>query len=90
MDLDQTPEWRSLVRHQGKLVAHVGAFTRIGADFTGRVSIEWGVYGIPETFVIDQGGRIVCKHIGPSQASDLARKIMPAIEALKRGESGRC
>ncbi len=65
-------------------------FARIGADFTGRVSIDWGVYGIPETFVVDGQGRIVCKHIGPVAEFDLKNKILPSIEAVKRGESGIC
>src|SRR3546814_1807269 len=40
-------------------------YTRTGADLNGRVSIEWGVYGVPETFVIDREGRIVFKQVGP-------------------------
>jgi cytochrome c biogenesis protein CcmG, thiol:disulfide interchange protein DsbE len=40
-------------------------YTRTGADLDGRVGIDWGVYGVPETFVIDRNGRIAYKHIGP-------------------------
>lgn len=36
-----------------------------GADLDGRVAMEWGVYGVPETFVIDGHGRIIFKHVGP-------------------------
>ena len=39
-------------------------YTRTGADLDGRASIEWGVYGVPETFVVDAGGIIRHKHIG--------------------------
>src|SRR5437867_4293872 len=39
-------------------------YTRTGADIDGRVAIDWGVYGVPETFVIDRQGRIAYKHIG--------------------------
>jgi cytochrome c biogenesis protein CcmG/thiol:disulfide interchange protein DsbE len=46
-------------------------FQKIGADRNGRVGIEWGVYGVPETFVIDAEGRIRHKHVGPIQARDL-------------------
>ena len=53
-------------------------FARIGRD-EGRVGIEWGVYGVPETFVLDGEGRIVYKHIGPIQNDDLERKILPAV-----------
>ena len=40
-------------------------YKRIGADTTGRVSIEWGIYGYPETFLVDQTGRIRYRHVGP-------------------------
>jgi len=56
-------------------------FARIGVDDTGRTGIEWGVYGVPETFVVDGAGRIVYKHVGPIQTGDLSSKILPAIEA---------
>ncbi len=39
-------------------------YARSGADLDGRVGIEWGVYGLPETFIVDRDGRIVYKHIG--------------------------
>lgn len=56
-------------------------YTAIGADQSGRAGIEWGVYGVPETFVINGDGRIVYKHVGPIQNDDLERRIRPAIEA---------
>lgn len=59
-------------------------FTLIGADANGRGSIEWGVYGTPETFVVNGRGQIVYKHIGPITQADLDTKILPAIEAAKR------
>ncbi len=40
-------------------------FTAVGADANGRGAIEWGVYGMPETFVVDGTGKIVYKHVGP-------------------------
>ena len=60
-------------------------FTLIGADHSGRVGIDWGVYGVPETFVIDGQGRIVYKHIGPIQGSDIEQRILPAVEQAKAG-----
>lgn len=61
-------------------------YTLIGADEKGRAGIEWGAYGVPETFVIDGAGRVVYKHIGPIQGSDIEKKILPAIaEAEERG-----
>ena len=59
-------------------------YTRIGADLTGRASIDWGVYGYPETFVIDRTGRIRYKHIGPIMAHDLETTIRPILESLPR------
>lgn len=69
-----------------KFLADLGnPFTLIGADTSGRVGIDWGVYGVPETFVIDGAGRIVYKHIGPIQGSDIEKKILPAVEKAKVG-----
>ena len=56
-------------------------YTAIGADQSGRAGIEWGVYGVPETFVINGEGRIIYKHVGPIQNRDLDNKIRPAIVA---------
>ncbi|MBT3171593.1 MAG: DsbE family thiol:disulfide interchange protein [Rhodospirillaceae bacterium] len=58
-------------------------YTQIGSDLSGRVGIDWGVYGVPETFVIDAGGRIVYKHIGVLTRIDWDEKIMPLINGLK-------
>lgn len=64
-------------------------FTRVGADVTGRTGIEWGVYGVPETFVIDAEGNIVGKHVGPIQNDDLETKILPMLrEAGWSGPEG--
>lgn len=46
-------------------------YTLIGADRTGRAGIEWGVYGVPETFVIDGRGRVIYKHIGPILSANI-------------------
>ena len=59
-------------------------FTRIGADRQGRVAIDWGVYGVPETFVVDQAGNIVHRHVGPLQARDVERTIRPLLAELAR------
>jgi cytochrome c biogenesis protein CcmG/thiol:disulfide interchange protein DsbE len=54
-------------------------YARIGADLNGRVSIDWGVYGVPETFVVDGTGRITFKHVGPITPEIIAERLMPAI-----------
>ncbi len=62
-------------------------YTRIGADRDGRVSIDWGVYGLPETFVIDVEGRIAYKHVGPFNRRALEENILPVVRRLQK-ESG--
>jgi cytochrome c biogenesis protein CcmG/thiol:disulfide interchange protein DsbE len=57
-------------------------YRRIGADADGRVSIDWGVYGYPETFIVDRSGRVRYKHIGPIMPRDLKRMIRPVLESL--------
>jgi cytochrome c biogenesis protein CcmG/thiol:disulfide interchange protein DsbE len=57
-------------------------YTRVGADIDGRVSIDWGVYGVPETFVIDRQGRIAYKLIGALTEENLTETILPLIYKL--------
>ncbi len=58
-------------------------YTRTGADRDGRVAIDWGVYGVPETFVVDGHGRIVFKHVGAVTPEVLENKILPLIRRLR-------
>jgi cytochrome c biogenesis protein CcmG/thiol:disulfide interchange protein DsbE len=58
-------------------------YTRTGADLDGRVAIEWGVYGVPETFVVSAGGRIAYKHIGPLTQKNLDGTILPLVRQLQ-------
>jgi cytochrome c biogenesis protein CcmG, thiol:disulfide interchange protein DsbE len=58
-------------------------FRHVGADRDGRVGIEWGVYGVPETYVIDRDGQIAYRHVGPLQPRDVEQKILPLLEKLK-------
>jgi cytochrome c biogenesis protein CcmG/thiol:disulfide interchange protein DsbE len=55
-------------------------YERIGADLTGRTGIDWGISGVPETFVLDRTGRIVYRHVGPIMERDVERRIRPALE----------
>ena len=59
-------------------------YAAIGADTKGRAAIDWGVYGIPETFIIDNGGIIRYKYGGPITARRLDRDILPIIKKLSR------
>ncbi len=54
-----------------------------GADTDGRVGIDWGVYGVPETFVIDARGMIRHKQIGPVTPEALEEEILPLVKKLK-------
>lgn len=58
-------------------------FVAVGTDRTGRGAIEWGVYGMPETFVIDGRGHIAYKHVGPISKESLESQLIPAIEAAR-------
>jgi len=56
-----------------------------GADRNGRTSIDWGVYGVPETYVINRKGIIIYKVVGPITDANLMNTVMPEIEkALKQ------
>jgi cytochrome c biogenesis protein CcmG, thiol:disulfide interchange protein DsbE len=59
-------------------------FAAVGVDTTGRPAIEWGVYGMPETFIVNGKGQIVYKHVGPISAKALEDKIIPAIQAARK------
>jgi cytochrome c biogenesis protein CcmG, thiol:disulfide interchange protein DsbE len=53
-------------------------------DADGRVGIDFGVYGVPETFIIDKAGIIRHKHIGPVTPEALQKKILPLMKELER------
>lgn len=54
-------------------------------DRDGRTGIDWGVYGVPETFVVDREGIVRHKHIGPLTPDSLRDTVLPLIEQLQRG-----
>ena len=55
-------------------------FQAIGVDEAGRTAIDWGVYGVPETFVIGKDGKIAYKHVGPLTAETARELLLPQIE----------
>ncbi len=57
-------------------------YTRTGADVTGEVGIDWDVYGVPETFVIDRSGSIAYKHIGPLTPAFVRETLLPMVDRL--------
>jgi len=73
-------------------------FDAVGEDRRGRAGVEWGVTGVPETFVVDGDGTIIYKLVGPITADNLREELLPAIdgadpsarnEAAARGEPAR-
>jgi cytochrome c biogenesis protein CcmG, thiol:disulfide interchange protein DsbE len=59
-------------------------FTRIGADRNGRTAIDWGVFGVPETYIVNGQGTITYKHIGPISPTSIEADLLPAIERARR------
>jgi len=55
-------------------------FDAVGVDQSGRSAIEWGVYGVPETFLVGPDGKIRYKHVGPFTPASLKSEMMPEIE----------
>ena len=66
------------------LAQHGDPYTVSVVDLDGRVGIDWGVYGVPETFVVDKAGTIRYKQIGPVTAEALEQKILPLIRELQK------
>jgi cytochrome c biogenesis protein CcmG, thiol:disulfide interchange protein DsbE len=66
--------------HAAAFLAELGnPYDAIGTDANGRVSIDWGVYGVPETFVLDKTGTITFKHVGPLWPEAIEQELIPAI-----------
>ncbi|MDE2227423.1 MAG: DsbE family thiol:disulfide interchange protein [Alphaproteobacteria bacterium] len=57
-------------------------YRRIGVDETGRTAINFGVYGVPETYAIDRAGRIRWRHVGPLSEQVVRTEIMPLLKQL--------
>src|SRR6516164_2592351 len=57
-------------------------FGHIGVDRNGTTAIDFGVYGVPETYVVDGTGHIRLRHVGPLTAEDVKEKILPVIERI--------
>ena len=55
-------------------------FQAVGVDPQGRAAIDWGVYGIPESYLVGPDGTILYKRVGPFDEKSLREELMPAIE----------
>jgi len=75
---DKQPEAEAFLKQLGN------PFARVGFDASGRVGIDWGVYGVPESYVVDKAGHIRYKVVGPITPEELNERLMPLIESLKK------
>ena len=56
-------------------------YSKVGSDLSGRAGIEWGLYGVPETFVLDENGKILLRHAGPITSTNFNNKFQPLLTA---------
>ena len=73
---DKDPEAAAWLRRHGD------PYTGVGADRDARVSVEWGVTGVPETYIVDADGVIRYKHVGPLTVQSLEDDFLPRLKAL--------
>ncbi len=66
------------------LKEHGNPYDKIAVDETGNVAIDWGVYGTPETFILDKKGRIRYKQIGAITPESWQRDMQPVVEQLQQ------
>jgi cytochrome c biogenesis protein CcmG/thiol:disulfide interchange protein DsbE len=66
------------------LAEYGNPFKAIGFDAAGRTAIDWGVYGVPETFVVDRLGIIRYKHVGAIMPEDVTRVFLPLLAELRQ------
>ncbi|MEO0371920.1 MAG: DsbE family thiol:disulfide interchange protein, partial [Pseudomonadota bacterium] len=60
-------------------------YVAVGADVDGRMALDWGLYGVPETYVIDGDGKVILRFPGPVTQRVLTETIRPALEAARAG-----
>jgi len=58
-------------------------YAAVSVDPKGSASIDWGVYGIPETFIVDKSGTIIYRHVGPISPSIVEKRLMPIINSAR-------
>ncbi|GAB2845203.1 DsbE family thiol:disulfide interchange protein [Pseudoduganella ginsengisoli] len=73
--LDESGRW---------LAEHGNPYTAAVFDGDGRVGMDWGVVGVPETFVIDKQGHIRMRHVGPVTQEVVRDKLLPLVKELER------
>jgi len=77
--------YKDAVADSARFLAQLGnPFETIGWDRDGRAAMEWGVYGVPETFVVGRDGTIRHRHVGALLDDTMARVIAPMVARLER------
>lgn len=75
---DKPEEARSLLQEFGD------PYRAIGVDRDGSVGLDFGVYGVPETYVLDSSGHIRKRFVGPLTAEEVNKELLPLLKALQR------
>jgi cytochrome c biogenesis protein CcmG/thiol:disulfide interchange protein DsbE len=77
--------WKDTPQKARAFLDDVGnPYARIGFDGEGNAGIQWGVYGVPETYIIDRHGVIRERYVGPITPDSLVLDILPAIVSAAR------
>ncbi|MBV8910242.1 MAG: DsbE family thiol:disulfide interchange protein [Gammaproteobacteria bacterium] len=81
-------DWKDDEREARAWLAQLGnPYQAVAVDTSGRVAIDWGVYGAPETFLVDPRGIVVYKHVGPLTEKIWSQEILPRLSAARTGKS---
>ncbi|TDK33495.1 DsbE family thiol:disulfide interchange protein [Luteimonas terrae] len=76
--------WKDEPEDATRWLAQFGdPYALILADYDGRAAIEWGIYGAPETFLVDAAGTVVWKHVGPMTDATIRAQLLPQVERLE-------
>src|SRR5262249_4401431 len=75
--------WKDKPADAAAFLARLGnPFAAIGTDETGRAAIEWGISGVPETFIVDRDGIVRFRWVGPLDAVTVEETLLPLVEHL--------
>jgi cytochrome c biogenesis protein CcmG/thiol:disulfide interchange protein DsbE len=81
-------DWKDDESEARAWLAQLGnPYQAVAVDTSGRVAIDWGVYGAPETFLVDPRGIVVYKHVGALTEEVWSREILPRVSAARTGRS---
>jgi len=77
--------WKNSPQDAAAFLAELGdPYARVGVDQSGRVGIDFGAYGVPESYLVDKEGRIRFRQVGPLSQEDIDRKLKPLVAELAK------